>query len=85
MVAGQVAFRLLYREVQSGLLRYLRALVRAQDAQDITEDIAAEAWRQIARDIRSFRDERAGFRGWAATIARHRALDHLRYVLRRPA
>lgn len=78
MVAGQVAFRLLYREVQPGLLRYLRALVRAQDAQDITEDIAAESWRQIARDIRSFR-------GWAATIARHRALDHLRYVLRRPA
>ena len=25
-----------------------------------------------------------GFRGWVATIARHRALDHLRRVTRRP-
>ena len=77
---NEAAFRLLYREVQPGLLRYLRGLVGPQDA----EDIAAEAWLQIARDIRSFRDEGAGFRGWAATIARHRAMDHLRYVQRRP-
>jgi RNA polymerase sigma-70 factor (ECF subfamily) len=73
------AFRLLYREVQPGLLRYLRGLV-GEDA----EDLASETWLQIARDIRSFRDEGAGFRGWAATIARHRALDHLRRNQRRP-
>lgn len=77
----EAAFRLLYREVQPELLRYLRGLVfSAQDA----EDIAAETWLQIARDIRSFRDEGAGFRGWAARIARHRAMDHLRYTQRRP-
>ena len=74
------AFRALYREVQPGLLRYLRGLVAPQDA----EDIASETWLQIARDIRTFRDEGAGFRGWAATIARHRAMDHLRYTQRRP-
>jgi RNA polymerase sigma-70 factor (ECF subfamily) len=77
---SETAFRELYREVQPGLLRYLRGLVGAQDA----EDVAAESWLQIARDIRTFRDEGAGFRGWAATIARHRAMDHLRYVQRRP-
>jgi RNA polymerase sigma-70 factor, ECF subfamily len=76
----EAAFRVLYREVQPGLLRYLRGLVAPQDA----EDIASEAWLQIARDIRTFRDEGAGFRGWAATIARHRAMDHLRYTQRRP-
>ena len=76
----EAAFRLLYREVQPGLLRYLRGLVGTQDA----EDIAAESWLHIARDIRSFRDEGAGFRGWAATVARHRAMDHLRRVQRRP-
>jgi RNA polymerase sigma-70 factor, ECF subfamily len=70
----------LYREVQPGLLRYLRGLV-GNDA----EDLASETWLQIARDIRSFRDEGAGFRGWAARIARHRALDHLRRNQRRPA
>jgi RNA polymerase sigma-70 factor (ECF subfamily) len=78
---NESAFRLLYREVQPGLLRYLRGLVAAQDA----EDIASETWLQIAKDIRTFRDEGAGFRGWAATIARHRAMDHLRYSQRRPS
>lgn len=73
------AFGVLYRAVQPGLLRYLRALV-GQDA----EDVASEAWLQIARDIRTFRGEGAGFRAWAATIARHRALDHLRRLSRRP-
>ena len=77
----EAAFRQLYREVQPGLLRYLRGLVGAQDA----EDVAAESWLQIARDIRTFRDDGAGgFRGWAASIARHRAMDHLRYAQRRP-
>ncbi len=74
------AFRTLYREVQPGLLRYLRGLV-GEDA----EDVASEAWLQIARDIRSYRSEGVGFRGWAVTIARNRALDHLRYRQRRPS
>jgi RNA polymerase sigma-70 factor (ECF subfamily) len=79
---NEAAFRQLYREVQPGLLRYLRGLVGSEDA----EDLASETWLQIARDIRTFRDDGAGgFRGWAATIARHRALDHIRRMQRRPA
>ena len=74
------AFRLLFRDVQPRLLRYLRAVV-ADDA----GDVASEAWLQIARDMRSFRGDLDAFRGWAATIARHRALDHLRSRRRRPA
>jgi len=73
------AFRLLYRAVQPGLVRYLRALV-GEDA----EDVASEAWLQIARDLGSFRGDLDGFRGWAATIGRHRAMDHLRKLRRRP-
>jgi RNA polymerase sigma-70 factor (ECF subfamily) len=72
-------FRTIYRSVQPGLLRYLRGLV-GQDA----EDVAAEAWLQIARDLRSYRGEGNGFRAWAATVARHRAVDHLRRLSRRP-
>lgn len=72
------AFRSLYRAVQPGLLRYLRALVG-----DDAEDVASESWLQIARDLGSFRGPE-GFRAWAATIARHRALDHVRQVRRRP-
>ncbi|MFI2607334.1 RNA polymerase sigma factor [Kitasatospora sp. NPDC018619] len=82
---SEEAFRLLFRTVQPGLLRYLRVLVggRPEDAQD-AEDIASEAWLQIARDLRGFSGDGDGFRGWAATIARHRALDHLRARRRRP-
>lgn len=74
------AFRLLYRAIQPNLCRYLRVLV-GQDA----EDVASEAWLQIARDLRSFSGDADGFRGWTATIARRRALDHLRKGHRRPA
>ena len=72
-------FRLLYRDVQPRLLRYLRVLV-AGDA----EDVASEAWLKIARDLPKFDGDVDAFRGWATTIARHRALDHLRAQRRRP-
>lgn len=75
----EAAFEALFLAVQPGLLRYLRALV-ADDA----EDVASEAWLQIARDLPGLRDP-AGFRGWAAAIARNRALDHIRHHRRRPA
>jgi DNA-directed RNA polymerase specialized sigma24 family protein len=67
------AFRLLYRDIQPRLLRYLHALA-GQDA----EDIASETWLQVTRDLPGFAGTYDGFRGWVATIARHRALDHLR-------
>lgn len=73
------AFRTLYRDVSPRLLRYLRALVG-----DDAEDVASEAWLQIVRDLRTFRGDSDGFRGWAATVARHRAMDHVRRVRRRP-
>ncbi|MGC4745208.1 RNA polymerase sigma factor [Micromonospora sp. DT201] len=74
------AFRTIYRAVQPLLLRYLRVLVG-----DSAEDVASETWLQIVRDLDSFRGDYDGFRGWAATIARHRALDHVRYARRRPS
>jgi RNA polymerase sigma-70 factor, ECF subfamily len=73
------AFRSLYRAVQPGLLRYLRVLVG-----DEAEDVASEAWLQIVRDFASFQGDGDDFRAWSATIARHRALDHLRARTRRP-
>jgi len=73
------AFRVLYRDIQPRLLRYLHALA-GQDA----EDIAAETWLQITRDLPAFTGDYDHFRGWTATIARHRALDHLRATARRP-
>jgi RNA polymerase sigma-70 factor (ECF subfamily) len=72
-------FRTLYRCVQPNLLRYLRNLVG-----DEAEDVASESWGQIARDLASFTGDGEAFRGWAATVGRHRALDHLRRLRRRP-
>jgi RNA polymerase sigma-70 factor, ECF subfamily len=75
------AFRLLYRDLQPRLLRYLTVLAGPQDA----EDIASETWLQVTRDLAAFTGSYDGFRGWAATIARHRALDHRRRANRKPA
>ncbi|MFJ9823544.1 RNA polymerase sigma factor [Streptomyces sp. NPDC101160] len=73
------AFAEAYRTVYPGLLGYVRGLVGAD-----AEDVAAEAWLEIARDLGRFRGDGPGFRGWTATIARHRALDHLRRERSRP-
>src|SRR5689334_16905803 len=75
----EAAFRAVYRAQHPALLRYLTVLVGAD-----AEDVASEAWLQIARDLRSFSGDWDGFRGWSATIARHRAMDHLRRTRRRP-
>ncbi|RKN40673.1 RNA polymerase sigma factor [Micromonospora endolithica] len=72
------AFRFLYRSLQPGLLRYLTALVGAD-----AEDVASEAWLQISRDLPTFTG--GEFRAWAVTIARNRAMDHLRRQRRRPS
>ncbi|MBO0884321.1 MAG: RNA polymerase sigma factor [Mycobacterium sp.] len=73
-------FRTTFHDLQPRLLRYLTALVG-----DDAEDVAAECWYQITRDLTTFRGLarlRAGdieaFRAWVATIARRRAIDHKR-------
>jgi RNA polymerase sigma-70 factor (ECF subfamily) len=73
------AFDRIYTDVQPRLLRYLRTLVG-----DEAEDVASEAWLQIARDLGKFSGDSAGFRGWTARIARNRAMDLLRRKQRRP-
>lgn len=75
----EAAFRTIYRTVQPGLLRYLQFLVG-----DDADDVASEAWLQVVRDLHSFRGDADGFRGWVVTIARNRAMDHLRRQRRRP-
>lgn len=76
----QGAFAALYRDIQPRLRRYAWTLV-GQDADDVT----AEAWLQIARDLRRFDGDLDAFRGWTARIVRNRAFDHLRAAARRPA
>ena len=77
--ADGAAFDQLYRALHPGLLRYLRVWVG-----DDAEDVASETWLQIARDLGSFHGDWDRFRGWAVTIARHRAVDHARHRQRHP-
>ena len=73
------SFRILYRETQPRLLRYLRYHVAAE-----AEDIASEAWLQVSRDLPKFEGDYDNFRRWVTTIARNRAIDHVRRTARQP-
>ena len=73
------AFRAVYRSVQPGLVRYLTFLVGVD-----AEDVAAETWAHVVRDLASFSGSADGFRGWVSTIGRNRAMDFLRSQARRP-
>jgi RNA polymerase sigma-70 factor (ECF subfamily) len=76
----EAAFSQLYRDVQPRLLRYATGLA-GPDAEEIT----AEAWLQIVRDLAGFTGDLDAFRGWAARIVRNRAIDSARARTRRPA
>lgn len=69
----EAAFAAAFRLLQPRLLGFLRGLVG-----DDAEDVASDAWLEIARDLGRFRGDGAGFRAWTASIARNRAIDHLR-------
>jgi RNA polymerase sigma-70 factor (ECF subfamily) len=70
LTGDEAAFAVVYRVLQPRLRRYATALV-GQEADDVT----AEAWLQIARDLRRFRGDADAFRGWTTRIVRNRALD----------
>ena len=76
----EAGFVAVYRDVQPRLLRYATLLVGRNNAEDVT----AEAWLQISRDLHSFTGDIDHFRGWSATIVHHRAMDVCRAATRRP-
>jgi RNA polymerase sigma-70 factor (ECF subfamily) len=61
------------------LLRYLRVRSGAN-----FEDVAAETWLQVVRDLPSFIGKADGFRAWLFTMARNRAIDAARASAARP-
>lgn len=72
-------FLLLWRGLQPRLLRFLRAY-----ASEGVEDVAAETWLQVVRDLGRFRGDADDFRRWLFTLARHRAIDAGRARALRP-
>ena len=70
----EAGFLVLWDALQPRLLRYLRVL-----GCDDVEDVAAETWLQVVRDLPKFKKDNADeFRAWLFTIARHRAIDAAR-------
>ena len=75
----ETAFVRVFRDVQPGLLAFLR--VRDPGSE---EDLASETWSEVARGLARFTGDERGFRGWVFTIARQRAIDAARSRARRP-
>ena len=68
----------LYRSLYPRFVRYAGAVIPSA-----AEDIAADAWLDVARSLGRFRGDGSAFRAWAFTIVRRRVLDLRRTGARR--
>jgi RNA polymerase sigma-70 factor (ECF subfamily) len=75
---GEGAFVCLYRELHPSLLRYLGA-----QAPQVAEDLAADTWLAVARQLVSFSGDERAFRTWLFSIARRQLIQHWRKTSRR--
>jgi RNA polymerase sigma-70 factor, ECF subfamily len=66
----ELAFGVLWRDLQPPLLRYLNAF-----APGAGEDLASETWLRVVGALGSFSGDERAFRAWVFTVARHRADD----------
>jgi RNA polymerase sigma-70 factor, ECF subfamily len=73
---GRVAARIAeaFVSVQADLVRYLRAVVGLE----VAEDVASQVWVEVVAAAPSFRGDQAAFRRWVFATARRRGLDHRR-------
>jgi RNA polymerase sigma-70 factor (ECF subfamily) len=73
----ELAFGVLWRDLQPPLLRYLNAF-----APGAGEDLASETWLRIVGALGSFSGDERAFRAWIFTVARYRAVDRWRRATR---
>jgi RNA polymerase sigma factor (sigma-70 family) len=72
-----------WAELYRDLAGVVHAYLAARGARD-PEDLASEAFLQVARDIGSFQGDEAGLRAWVFVIVHRRLVDHWRALRRRP-
>ncbi|MFL6059996.1 MAG: RNA polymerase sigma factor [Marmoricola sp.] len=75
----EAGFVELWRTLHPPLLRYLTV-----GRNDSPEDLAAETWLQVIRDLPRFQGDAQAFRAFLFTVARHRAIDAGRARAARP-
>ncbi|MGH3509640.1 MAG: RNA polymerase sigma factor [Nocardioidaceae bacterium] len=73
------AFVVLFRSVQPLLLRLLSTTLGSA-----AEDVAADTWVSVVRNLDRFSGDESGWRGWVFTIAWARMRDEQRRSYRRP-
>jgi RNA polymerase sigma-70 factor (ECF subfamily) len=74
----ELALTELYRSLYPRILRYVGAIEPTE-----AEDVASDAWLDIARGLARFDGDERAFLAWAFTIARRRLLDLRRRRARR--
>ena len=65
------AYGVLYRELNPRLLRYF-----ASQAPGVAEDLAAETWVGVARNLHRFSGDEGALRAWVFKIGHRRLADH---------
>ncbi|HEU5002484.1 MAG TPA: RNA polymerase sigma factor [Actinomycetota bacterium] len=74
------AWRAIFDDLSGPVYGYLRSRGAAEP-----EDLAAEVFLQVARDLARFTGGEPEFRSWVFVVAHHRLLDERRYRRRHPA
>jgi RNA polymerase sigma-70 factor (ECF subfamily) len=73
------AWERIYRDLAGSVRGYLRAHGAAEP-----DDLVAEVFLQLARNLHGFEGDEQGFRSWVFTVAHHRLIDERRARDRRP-
>ncbi len=77
--SDRTAWEQLYRQFAPSVLGYLRS-----QRVDEPEDLLADVWLQVVRDLAAFGGSADGFRAWILRIAHNRLVDVRRADARRP-
>ena len=77
-IGNERAMVVLYRGVQPGVIRYLRAREPR-----VAEDLASEVWMGVLAGLGTFEGDEVAFRSWVFTIVHRRVADHRRKTGRR--
>jgi RNA polymerase sigma-70 factor (ECF subfamily) len=83
LAAARAGAEWAWSEIYRAAAPPLFAYIRGHGAAD-PDDIIAETFLQVVRDLPRFEGDERDFRAWVFTIARHRLVDDWRRRLRRP-